>query len=29
MDGFAMFLNFITGLAFFLYGMNVLGDGLE
>ena len=29
MSGFEMFLGFITGLAFFLYGMNVLGDGLE
>ena len=29
MDGFEMFLGFITGLAFFLYGMKVLGDGLE
>ena len=29
MDGVQMFLGFITGLALFLYGMNVLGDGLE
>ena len=29
MSGFEMFLGFITGLAFFLYGMKVLGDGLE
>ena len=29
MDGMKMFLQFITGLALFLYGMNVLGDGLE
>ena len=24
-----MFLGFITGLALFLYGMNVMGDGLS
>jgi len=29
MDGFKMLLEFITGLALFLYGMHVLGDGLE
>lgn len=29
MNGWHMFLGFITGLALFLYGMNVLGDGLE
>lgn len=29
MDGFGMLLGFVTGLALFLYGMHVLGEGLE
>ena len=28
-DGMLMFLSFIGGLALFLYGMNVMGDGLS